>query len=206
MFMKSMTTKKLIALDFGWIICKERNPFSYLWGVEEITSLQKKELLHLFRTKGYDSQKWLIDDFQFWKEIKDIVDSPMSIEDMIKHHTNMVLNDVDTEVMKLIIELSKKHDLVLATNVRKYLLQAYKDKLHIDKYFKYILASCEMETRKPEDFYFQQLKKLTEKYDSHIYLDDRNSNILTAESLGINSRLFNINTQTSWDLQEILLR
>ncbi len=200
-----MSIKKIIAFDFGGVICKERNPFSYLWGVKKISSEQKIQLLTLFKTKGYDSQRWLINDFELWTEIKNIVDSSMSIEDMIKYHTNQVLDDVDTKIIELIRIISPKHDLVLATNTRKYLLQGYKDKLYIDRYFKYILASCELQTRKPEFKYFQKLKEILESYDEHIYIDDRQTNIYTASELSINSKLFNLNNQTIQDLQEILI-
>jgi putative hydrolase of the HAD superfamily len=102
-------------------------------------------------------------------------------------------HNVNFELIETIRELrEKKLKCVLATNQEKYRLEYMKKEMDFETTFDKIYSSNLIGFKKPAPPYYRYIiNDLNENPSNIIFYDDRQENIESAKSLGINSILYN---------------
>lgn len=84
--------------------------------------------------------------------------------------------------------LSKNYNLYSLTNIFSEGLAYKREKYELDKYFKFIAASCDVGLSKPDSKIFDYLINTTKIIASEtVFVDDRDKNILAARAMGFNA-------------------
>lgn len=197
LFIRNKTKKiKTLIFDFGGVLIdldKERSvkAFSEL-GIERID-----ELLSHWCQKGVflDFEEGKISTDEFLKEIKKMTFRNVS-NDEIKQAFYLFLVDLPRYKLDLILQLRKHYQIFLLSNINEliynYCLNEYFYKYHkkIEDYFDKIYLSFQLNVCKPKKEIFEKmLLDAAINPDETLFLEDGEQNIVTAQSLGLNTFL-----------------
>jgi len=110
---------------------------------------------------------------------------------------------LDEELLELIAQLKNKYKIGLMSNARAGILRKMLEEHNLYKYFDEVVISSEIGFIKPEKEFFEEaLKKLNLHKEEIIFVDDRERNILAAESLGIKSFVYTSVEKLKLDLDK----
>lgn len=122
--------------------------------------------------------------------------------------TKRIINSIclaDNDILNLIAELSQKYDIYGLVNAPFGWTELRRGVLSLDKYFRRIFSSYEIEARKPDiKIYNYLLKNTGLKPDECIFVDDKEKNIETAKNLGMNAYRFDTATGLKNYINQIL--
>ncbi|MBP7101972.1 MAG: HAD family phosphatase [Bacteroidales bacterium] len=197
LFIGDKTKKiKTLIFDFGGVLIdldKERSvkAFSEL-GIERID-----ELLSHWCQKGVflDFEEGKISTENFLTEIKKMTSRAVS-SDEIKRAFFLFLVDLPRYKLDLILKLRNHYQIFLLSNINEliynYCLNEYFHKFHqqIEDYFDKIYLSFQLNVCKPKKEIFEKmLLDAAINPEETLFLEDGQQNIVTAQSLGINTFL-----------------
>ena len=100
--------------------------------------------------------------------------------------------EIDESFYDFALTIKKNYKLALLSNDSSEWSRYFRDKFKINDYFDVISVSGDLKVKKPDErIFILTLEKLKCIPSECIYIDDRRSNLAAAESLGMDTILFN---------------
>ena len=182
--------KKLVILDIWWVLFHESNFIDYFsWNILKKINERKTEVIEVFKLYKIGTQTWIVADIDLFESIWKIIQIDWNT--LMDNHLDWIISRMDLMFLENIKKLSENYDFIIASNTTKYSIDYLVENMFKGLFLK-IFASCYMWTRKPNTDFFEEIKNFTLNYNSHIFLDDKNENILKAKSLWINWMVFDL--------------
>ena len=145
-----------------------------------------------------------IDDDAFYTFLLKELNMPMDKKSILR---KFVLKDfyIDQEILAYIKKIRKSFTTVLLTNFPAHVHDFLKTDWIVDGAFDHIIASCDVKLLKPDPaIYTLTLARIGCLAEESVFIDDREVNVKAAEKLGINSIVYQSQSQTINDLESIL--
>jgi len=112
---------------------------------------------------------------------------------------------IDQDLLAYIRRLRQTYISALLTNFPAHLYEHMRIAWHVDGAFDHIIASCDVKLIKPDPrMYALALERMSCRAEEILFIDDREENVHTAESMGIQSVLYLNREQTIRDVDHLL--
>lgn len=174
-----MLKGKTILFDFFGVICSEIGP---PWFEQYLP-----ERLDLNNKLRREADLGEIFEPDFFKTMSSLVKiSPEEIRN--SWLLSAIINNL---VVKKIIELKNKYNIVLVSNSPSPLIREILKKNNLEELFDEIIISAEIGIAKPDrNFFDKVIEILGQPYSDILFFDDNRDNIKSAQNIGIKSVLF----------------
>jgi len=190
-----------IIFDFGGVLGTDAD--TILYEVLAKYGTTKEKTLEIWN-KHWPKMK--IDDERvdaIWKTIEEYTKT--DIKKVSEEYNQMIA--VNPEMLNLCKDLKQKgYKLAILGNETYDWMNIKRQKGNLKEIFDVVYSSADLKTSKPsKEAYLKTLKKLNAKPEETIFIDDRESNTLAAEKLGIKSFVFTNINKLKQDLSKINL-
>lgn len=182
-----MSNIKNIIFDFGGVILTD-DDIGVMEKNEEFKSaleFDPEKLLAAWKNNWNKVGNNRVSVFEFYNLLQDEAtgrhdeDLSKKMFEWYKKYTNLL------PAFDLVKKLNEKYPLFALTNIHKEGLAYKKNKYNLDRYFKKIIASCDLGISKPDpEIFFKLLKDAGLNSRESLFIDDSEKNIKTAKDLG----------------------
>ena len=193
---------KSIVFDIGGVILGDlSNPL-----LEELSRKHRKQFGRLkskWRLIEYQYRVGKINEDEFWETFLAATGINESVNNM-KKKVRKFFNKQKKGTLDVAKELKKNYKLAILSNHTKDWIEYAIKKHKLRTIFDPIVASCYEGCAKPEPkIYEALLKKLKLKAHECLFIDNREANEVTAESLGFNNIIFKDYEQLVHELKKL---
>lgn len=193
---------KCIVFDIGGVIVEDlSNPL-----LEYLSKKHRKQFGNLkakYRLYYYEYRIGKITEKEFWQKFiksADIKETPASM----KRYARRFFNKKVKGTLDIARELKKDYKLAILSNHTKEWVDYLNKKHKLKTLFNPIVISYDEGCAKPEPkIYDALLKKLKLKSNECLFIDNRESNDITADSLGFNNIIFKDAEQLVHELKKL---
>jgi epoxide hydrolase-like predicted phosphatase len=190
-----------IIFDWGGVMCSGADIFGKL---KDETGLSLKEIKKRSDVLVRDFYSGEIKTKDFWNKYTAIFDLNDSLKETLSRN---YLNSyyIYPEMFKMILDLRSKYKIGLLSNLNHQMKRHILKKHKLDKYFHYLVFSCDIGSLKPDKSAFKNmLDKVKAKSSNAVFIDDSKANIETAKKLGFQTLLFLSGSQCRAELKTYL--
>lgn len=146
------------------------------------------------------------DIFDFYKKTKPSINLTVGELNNIFQEANSTVR-IRPEMITYIETLKKKYKIAILSNFTSGLEKLLKDVFNIYHLFDIVVSSYNLKISKPDPkIYLHTLEKLKIQANEAIFIDDREKNVKTAKTLGMEGILFQDFNQFKKDLNKILTK
>jgi len=193
---------KSIVFDVGGVIVGDLSDHL----IDELSKKHKKlfgKLKAKYRLYYYEYRVGNLTEKEFWEKFikaSDINETPGSM----KKYARKFFNKKIKGTLEIARELKKDYNLAILSNHTKEWMDYIIKKHKLRTLFNPIVISCDVKTAKPDlKIYELLLKKLKLNSRECLFIDNRESNEVSAESLGFNGILFENSEQLKHELRKL---
>jgi len=153
------------------------------------TGTDKEKIESAFRELEYTYETGKVSPEKFWNDFREKSGLTIDLEEIRDIFLNSyVLNQ---EVLDHILKLKNRYKIVLFTNNYEDLFLFIKKKYNLERYFDFMFSSSDIKHKKPElESYEWVVKKLAIDPKEVIFIDDKESNVISAKELGWQAHLY----------------
>jgi len=184
---------KTIIFDWGEVCTEKHLLHTFSQKLSSICHLDFNLIEQTFREFELSYETGKISPTEFWKNFKERLHLKMPIKSI-----QQIFYESDTineEVLKLILTLKGKYQLILLTNNYEDMFKHIQKKFNLKKYFDFLFSSSGIHYKKPSKEIYQYLIDTLKLNPLEVVMiDNKEKNLLVPQDLGMKVILFkNIN-------------
>lgn len=178
---------KFVYFDLGGVLFRWKESLD---AISKLCNVSLESTIGVFDKYDNDACRGRISPKQFWEIYKKELNVDIKIENFIDWWTNYF--SPIPESHKLVMQLAKKYDVGLLTNIYKGAYEENVKKGHIPHLdYAAVIESCDLDMVKPErEFFLHAQKKTGVKADEIFFIDDKKENIEATKKLGWQGMVF----------------
>jgi len=180
---------KALIFDFGGVCTVGHLLKDFSLRLSAQCSYSKDDIERVFREFDRPYETGEISPEEFWGKFKHKLNLELSMNELQKLFFGSYR--INQDVLDLIKQSRNKYKTVLFTNNYQDLFEYIKQQYDLSDYFDILISSSSMHLRKPEEVaYWYLLKRLGLIAEECVFIDDKQKNIDSAKSLGINGVVY----------------